>query len=363
MWWRWFPWRLVVSRVARARGFVDPVQILSRLESFAQPIEVKEPIELLRAGLVFHARGLLNTGAIQHNLDWIWPYWVERQYNPEDVAFIPRAFSITHVNLTHRNWTAVGLPDCDELPIIDPRGLLTPFWDGWPLDSWIVAADGRRLVPSQLDTVEQSLDLTPGMAVITRSVHTGLALVSRVDVREEDGVAVCWLEVTAQSDSTAWLVVALRPYNPEGVSFIHDIALASDAAGWRVNRRHVVRFDPPAEQYRCSDYRGGDVHTRLCESSAPRSVRCHVGMATAAALFPIEAGRPQRVRVRVPLEQASPPLRAHRPRSSWQEALRGAAPACLPERHFQYLYEAAVYSLVLHTPGEVYPGPYTYKRF
>ncbi len=59
----------------------------------------------------------------------------------------------------------VSLAARGELPIIDPRGLLTPFWDGWPLDSWIVAADGRRLVPSQLDTVEQSLDLTPATSV------------------------------------------------------------------------------------------------------------------------------------------------------------------------------------------------------
>ena len=120
MWWRWFPWKQLVSRAARARGFVDPVKLLARLESFAQPLEVKEPLELLRAGMVFHARGLLNTGAIQHNLDWIWPFWVERQYDPRDDAFIPRAFSLTHVNLTHRNWTAVGIPDFDELPIVDP---------------------------------------------------------------------------------------------------------------------------------------------------------------------------------------------------------------------------------------------------
>jgi chemotaxis methyl-accepting protein methylase len=31
---------------------------------------------------VFHARGLVNAKAIQHNLDWVWPYWVERQFNP-----------------------------------------------------------------------------------------------------------------------------------------------------------------------------------------------------------------------------------------------------------------------------------------
>ena len=51
----------------------------TRLRSFAQPSEVAEPIELLRAGALFHARGLVNTKAIQHNLDWVWPYRVERR--------------------------------------------------------------------------------------------------------------------------------------------------------------------------------------------------------------------------------------------------------------------------------------------
>ena len=47
-----------------------------RLRGFSQQSEVGEPIELLRAGMLFHARGLVNTKAIQHYLDWVWPYWV-----------------------------------------------------------------------------------------------------------------------------------------------------------------------------------------------------------------------------------------------------------------------------------------------
>ncbi|MDB6115717.1 MAG: hypothetical protein JWQ62_2662, partial [Lacunisphaera sp.] len=94
--------RHVVTRLARAYGFLDPVAVLARLRGFSQASEVSEPIELLRAGMLFHARGLVNTKAIQHNLDWIWPYWVERQFNPDDPSFIPRAFSFSHINLTHR---------------------------------------------------------------------------------------------------------------------------------------------------------------------------------------------------------------------------------------------------------------------
>ena len=59
---KWLPWKYVVRRVARARGFVDPISVLARLHSFAEPSEVAAPVELLRAGVVFHARGLMNAG-------------------------------------------------------------------------------------------------------------------------------------------------------------------------------------------------------------------------------------------------------------------------------------------------------------
>ncbi len=137
MWKKWFPWRFMIKKVAQKQGFLDPIALLSKLQRFAQPSEVAAPVELIRLATVLQARGLLNVQAIQHNLDWIWPYWVVRQFNPHDTSFIPRAFSITHINLTHRNWTAVGVPDFSEYPIVDPRGLLTPFYDGWSIDAWM----------------------------------------------------------------------------------------------------------------------------------------------------------------------------------------------------------------------------------
>src|ERR1041384_4096792 len=140
----WIPWQSIVSRVARGHGFIDPATVLKRLRAFAKPSEVGEPIELLRAGVVFHARGLVKPRAIQFNLDWVWPYWVEQQFNPHSDSFIPRAFSFSHINLTHRNWTAVGLPDVPHYPIVDPRGLVTPLFDGWSLDFWIIGDEIGR---------------------------------------------------------------------------------------------------------------------------------------------------------------------------------------------------------------------------
>jgi hypothetical protein len=233
MWLRWLPWRYIVRRVARARGFVDPISVWSRLHSFAEPAEVAAPLELLRAGVVFHARGLMNTAAIQHNLDWVWPYWVERQFDPLDDAFIPRAFSITHVNLTHRNWTAIGVPDCPHLPIVDPRGLLTPWWDGWSLDCWVMGDDGARLVPSRMATIDQQLDLDAavGLAVVTSADEQGQRLRMHARVQAEEGIPTCIETVSAASSAGGWLAVTLRPTNPEGVSFIHDVSVREDGRG------------------------------------------------------------------------------------------------------------------------------------
>ena len=199
-WLKWLPWRFFISRIARAHGFLDPIALLARLHRFAQPSEVGEPIELLRAGVVFHARGLINSRVIQHNLDWVWPYWIERQFDPEDDAFVPRAFSITHVNLSHRNWTAIGWPDCPELPIVDPRGMLTPWLDGWSLDGWLVTDDGQRLLPSRAQSCSQRLDMHTGLAVITETQQSGMNLRNHATVQLESGVPVCRLQLDARSD-------------------------------------------------------------------------------------------------------------------------------------------------------------------
>jgi hypothetical protein len=376
MWLKWLPWRYVVRRVALAHGFLDPVSVLARFYRFAQPSEVGAPVELLRAGAVFHARGLMNTGAIQHNLDWVWPYWVERQFNPADVAFIPRAFSLTHVNLTHRNWTAVGLPGVDRLPIVDPRGLLTPHWDGWSLDGWILARDGLWLLPSRAERAEQALDLRGPLTVITRSQHEGLRLEARVRAEHRSGQAWCRDVFQAAADRPAWFVLSLRPYNPEGVSFVHRLRLDDDHAAWIIDDQSRVYFSPGPERHAMSTYHRGDVYQQLPDGDDLHQVECDVGMATAAALYALEPGQTREVEVSVPL--AGPPswseraARRHRTTrgasestslQAWDEALAGSAQLTVGDPRIQFLYEAALRTLILHTPGEVYAGPYTYRRF
>jgi hypothetical protein len=359
-WLKWLPWRFVVSRLARSHGFLDPVALLARFHRFAQPAEVSEPVELLRAGVVFHARGLMNSRVVQHNLDWVWPYWIECQFNPRSESFVPRAFSITHVNLTHRNWTAIGYPDCPELPIVDPRGLLTPFLDGWSLDSWLLADDGRCLHPSRAPECNQYQEMEPGPSITTETELDGLILHSNASVEPRSGIPTCVLKLSARVDCDAWIVLALRPYNPEGVSFIHEMHLSEDRTAWTVDGERTIELSVPAERHPVSDYRSGDVLFNISDREDQRAGTCEVGMVTAAALFRVEAGQRRELHVRIPLSTAESAPAAP---DAWGAIHKKHCALRCPEPHFQFLYDAAIASLVLHSPDEVYPGPYTYKRF
>lgn len=351
---------------AKHHGFIDPIHLLAQLERFTQPASVREPIELLRAGALFHARGLINSRVIQHNLDWVWPYWVEQQYNPLSAAFIPRAFSLTHVNLTHRNWTALGLPHQPDYPIVDPRGLCTPHYDGFSVDIWLRTEQGQWLLPSRSECCQQQLRFNHGLSICTHILDKSHHLKWQQQlIPSADGLCCQWL-VHAYSHRPACVYVVLRPYNPEGVHFIHH--WQQQGPIWWVNKRYRVVFQPDMAFSCVSDYAHGDVLGMLKHLPAdptgpvPMQHHCPIGLVTAAAAYPLTANRYQRIEITVPLQSSTPTARFS-PNGQWQQALRGAAEVDLPNDAHSRLFKTALRTLVLFTGRHTVPGPYTYKRF
>ena len=368
MWLKWLPWKYIASRLARSHGFTDPIALLSHFRRFSEPSEVAEPIELLRAGVVLHARGLINSRVIQHNLDWIWPYWVNQQFDPRSSAFIPRAFSLTHINLSARNWTSIGIPGFDMYPIVAPRGLVMPFWDGWSIDAWIVIENGELLAPSrQEENSEQKLVYEKNIAVKTTSETETLFLQNEACVNLVDNEYLCCMNISARAKLPAFLVISARPYNPEGISFIHTIHFDKESNSWRINDKHdVLLSDMPDKQF-MSDYKEGDVLLKLHSSDEKQiKITCDVGMATAAAMYRLEPEKERSVEIKIPLRKVKHQFSNNHKSSSeqiWHDALEGSCSLFLSCRNFQYLYDAAIRSVILHSPKDVYPGPFTYKRF
>ncbi|MCB2173568.1 hypothetical protein KQH65_12590 [archaeon] len=361
---KWIPWRFLIQRTARAYGFIDPITFLARLRQFAQPSEVQEPIELIRAGIAFHARGLINTKAIQHNLDWLWPYWVEKQFNPRDESFIPRAFSFSHINLTHRNWTAVGHPELPLYPIVDPRGLITPLYDGWSIDFWVLSKEGA-LYPSREADVHQQWILSPNLAVNTRFQSRNMQLTAEVRLDVQKGEPLLDISASANAGSGGMLVAALRPYNPEGVQFIEKIKLNPHLPGWEVNSRTVIRMSEKPERAAFANYHQGDVVNRLDAAPLKSFVTCDVGMATSAALFRLQPGQTRSIGLKIGLSRDLPRKTglSFSSDESWAKYIRRAAALDVPDEKIRFLYDAAIRTLVLMSAGDIYPGPYTYRRF
>lgn len=366
-WKRGHLWSVLIRYFARTQGFLDPIKVFSSLQHFSKPSEVWVPNELLRSGAILQARGLVNSQAIQHNMDWIWPYWVHRQFDPTDSAFIPRAFNMTHINLTNRNWTAVGIPDFEELPIVDPRGLVTPFYDGWSIDGWIIRENKNHLIPSYLAEADQRIFLKEALTIESSFETNAAWLLSRVKVVPEKEEAVCRVTFNASSDTKAWLAISLRPYNPEGISFIHEIESLAEMNGWKVNGKHDVFFDQSPSRYVFSNYASGDAFSKIFEPDEKlKKIECKVGMSTAIALYEIPVGIPLEVIAQIPLPRPSRLIPTAEPvrLGNWDESLRDRCRLEIPDKKFQFLYDTALQTLILHSPGiDVYPGPYTYKRF
>ncbi|MDF1578989.1 MAG: hypothetical protein P1P81_11170, partial [Desulfobulbales bacterium] len=280
-----------------------------------------------------------------------------------DPSFIPRAFSFSHINLTHRNWTAVGQPDLPIYPIVDPHGLATPLHDGWSIDCWFHDDEGNTILPSRLKSVDQQLRDDANRRVITRSETETASLTTETSLDIEPGGPVLKLTARAQSSIGGWLIFTLRPYNPEGVQFIEKAALLKDGNGWLVNNETRVRLAEKPGKILFSDYREGDVFSRLAEEPARTEKTCRIGMVTSAAFHRVEAYEEQRsftLSVPLPPSVDFPELTGSR---SWAEAEMAAAELRIPDARIKFLYDAATRTLIHLSAGSIIPGPYTYNRF
>ncbi len=246
---------------------------------------------------------------------------------------------------------------------------MTPFFDGWSVDAWVVAARGRALIPSRCPDIDQRMLYSGNLIVRTRSRNReGMSLSNDAQVKVVDGQTACVLELEASSEQEAWLAVSFRPCNPEGVSFIHELSLDENGRRWLVNGKYMSLFAGPPDRYCLSEYAEGDVFYRLFEPAEKKEIACPVGMATGAALFQIPAGGVRKTILNIPLaEKRKAASTTGAPvidvAAYWDQVTAEGCKLDGADRDTEFLYDAAVRTLVLHTAEEVYAGPYTYRRF
>ena len=374
--------------MGRLRIDDDTVRHLTTFQRLGETVEVQLPGELVPIGARTVFRALRTRAAAQICADWVWPYWLERQLEPDSPAFVPRGHLPFLTNVTQRNWTAVGNVDSVWEAIVDPRGLVTPWNDGWSLDWWI-GADDRWHVPARDTAVRQRLLGAAPVVETAMRVPGGDAIHRAYGIRTssvDGGDELVVVEIENASSSPIAVALAIRPYNPEGLSVIERIELHDTTV--TVDGRVSLLLPRRPSRAAVSTFHTGDSALDVFAGRAPDAgsfpggIRCEAGMAQAAFLFPLahravlhiamplsperrtrRRGLARRRATRAPaFPSAVPPATAVA--SGWEAHSRRGLRLVLPDPRLQEAFDAnRRYLLLLHDGDEITPGPMTYHRF
>jgi hypothetical protein len=301
--------------------------------------------------------------------DELLPWWWQRQVDPAspDVVPGPGASQST----THRNWVLLGTVGGSERAVIDPRGSITPWPDGWSLDWWVGADDTWHLPARTVGVRQRLIEDAPVVETVVRIpggelIHRAWAVAAGEGVPDGGAVVV---ELENVSPVPVAVAFAVRPFNPLGRSPVTAITL--DATTVSIDGRPAVILPKQPSRVAVGSAAidaivpttAGDAVSTWPEGGA----RCSSGRASAAFLFPLP--HTATVRVLLPLVAVRPGAAKRRvggasvpdPRSApdaervasgWEVQTRRAPRLDLPEPRLAEAVAAARRFALLHAAGE-----------
>jgi GH15 family glucan-1,4-alpha-glucosidase len=367
-----------LKKLAEHYGLTKALERIEASFNLGESAEIAIPKEIAAFSIDFASRGLLNMFAIQCNLDWILPYWVDRQYDEAGTSYVPG--TVLSTNLTHRNWTAIGALDSEREPIVDPTGLLTPWYDSWSTDFW-VGKNEYLIVPSKNDEVYQYL-VKQLPIVVSQFVKKDLRIRTKAFVHTYKGEEIVSHSISLENletkDVSVSLFVNIRPYNPEGISIIHEICYVEKENIFRVNGNDALFLLKKPDRVFCSNQAGGDTSWEAFSERKREMISCKHGLASAFAEYRLglAAGEVKEIEVRA-MTTPKPSSAINREVinelsyqeikrqviSEWEERLSKSIYIRLPYQKMQNSFNGNKAHLYLFIDGtSITPGPYTYHH-
>jgi hypothetical protein len=316
----------LLIRIFRWTRMGHLIPYINGLVYLGRPARVGFPVELLSQGISVLLSGLNNTMAIQSNPGWVWPYWVERQTDPDASEFIPTGLNLIKGNLAHRNWTSLGVEGSPREAMLDPVGMLTLAPWGWSMFPYL-RVEGRSFFPPRLHgRAEQSLlenDLP--IALTSWAVHPDLewdseSLAVRLDGHEFI-LQTHRVKNTGAAAKTLTFGITLRPYNVLAVGHINRIHIKKRT--FRVNGLRGIILEDRPDSLTVSDRHLGD--PLLYPSPVAQSkLVSRSGLATGVAewTWTLRPGEEKRLRTLGDVNPALVELRPPKPRALFSLADR-----------------------------------------
>ena len=329
------------------------------------------PTELIPLSAIQLSRGLLNFTVLQSRLDWILPFWARKQYDPASKSFIPRSHMGLSMNITHRNWTAVGNMNCNNEPIVDPRGMVTPFKNGWSIDVWLIT-DGKILFASYCDDVKQ--ELVESLPIVSTQFNfENIKLTLKTFTFGDLLMHQASIENESLNVKSCRLIFAIRPFNPEGISLINNIEYLQAERSFRINKKSKINFEANPSLIYCSSFSEGDsaeIFKSRKNGKSHTSVYCKDGLANAVAVFDynLKPGEKFTVGSRCNLNDEAKniekaPCEADVIRY-WDDLQSAGTVISTPDEKINSIFKSSLTTLLMLVDDDsITPGPFTYHQF
>jgi len=240
-----FPLDRLVRWYLRTSGKEYLIRFIDGLAHLGRPSSVFFPPELFEQGLSLVLSGLNNTLSIQSNPQWLWPLWVERQQDPDSVAFVPTGVNLVMGNLTKRDWTSIGIRGSQKEAMVDPVGMVTSRPFGWSVLPFLNVGGQAYLPPRMEGLVTQRLrNQTEPIVITTYQVSASLTWECEAQALLTQGEElICMTQkLHNHGDQPVDVIVGfgLRPYNMLTIGHINKIKYKNRL--WRINKKPALLF-------------------------------------------------------------------------------------------------------------------------
>ncbi len=369
------------------KGFDDQtIDLILANGRMGQPAEVAVPMDLLPILAKLIGQGVLSFQAANTNRDWVWPWFLTRQLDPEDPGFCVRGHNLLYLNMHYRNWTGIGTFAQHDEAVVDPAGLLSPRRGSWSVDVWVRDPEGNWHFPSRAYKEEGKLTqrLVDNLPVVETALDLGsghrLVMTAFTRLFDEVQLATVRAVVEGPEADKHNVVVSLRPVNPEGVSQVQRVSLKEHH--WEVDGEPAIVFAAPPAAQGAGNYNTGDVAVALqrhgvFETGLPTRQHCRSGLVTAFAAF---AGQATVHAAMEPVKADEDSLKKLAEEDTgavltvvldaWKKELAGTPTLQGVDGRTQALYDACKsWMLLLYDRDDfsdmdqITPGPLTYHHF
>jgi hypothetical protein len=329
------------------------------------------PVELIPLNTTQLARGMLNYTFFQHYSDWKIPFWAVQQYDPGNKSFIPRSHLGVSINVTNRNWTAIGNMNCDVEPIVDQRGSVMPFQNGWTIETWLLYK-GKLIIPAYELSVEQQLENDlPIVKTILK--HSDFVLTTTSYTSDENLICKSGIENISYHKIILDIIVAIRPFNPEGVSIVEKISYISDKKCFLINDSEKVYLSEQPDKIILSNLKNGDTANLLLNQNSPfyaDEIECENGFANGLAVYnsEIDPLKKKDVTAFVRLDKKQFDLISLKSKTKiaeeWEHLLSKGISVNVPDEKLYSLFRSSTCSSLQFCDSETLtPGPFIYHQF